>query len=232
MINFQGVSYTYQQHEILKNINIEIHKGEKVGIIGPSGSGKTTLLKLVDKEVIRTKGEVIVQGKALPISQAVTESFNPKMTILESLLEPLIYYRNIKKESAIKLIEAEVSKYHLKAAQLHALPHALSGGELQRFNILRTLLANPDIILCDEVTSKLDLVSEESILNLLNDYHQRNNVTLLIVTHNLEPLIQMVDRIVVIHEGVIVDDFNIEALHDSERNIYVKTMLDLLEIEK
>lgn len=227
MIELNEVYFSYDEAPVLKNINLTIERGEKVGIIGESGSGKTTLQKLLTKELKPNQGTLKVDGTLLPIFQSPIESFNPRVKIISSLGEALKYYLKLPKEKRHEYIKSELPKYDLNEDLLYNFPEEVSGGELQRFNIMRTMMQQSECVICDEITSNLDVFSEKEIIHLLKEEHERRHNTLLIISHNIAMLSHVVDRIVVLYQHEIVDDFSVEEIFNERRHKYTKELVDL-----
>lgn len=221
MIKLKNIFKEYPINEetsffALKNINLEIKKGEYVSIMGPSGSGKSTLMHIIGLLDRPTKGEVYLEDKEVSklsdneVSQIrnrlvgfVFQQFNliNKLTVLENILVPAVYCREKlnfdPKRRAFKLIK----KFNLDGKE-NSYPNKLSGGEQQRVAIARALIMDPPIILADEPTGNLDSKNGEIILSLLEELHKSENRTVIIVTHDLE-IAKRAKRIIRIKDGEI-----------------------------
>lgn len=203
MIKLQNVWKEYHLDKevifaALKNINITIEKGEFTSIIGPSGSGKSTLMHIVGLLDKPSRGSIFIEGKDVSLLSDdqlsslrnefvgfVFQQFNliPKLTILENILIPTIYARIPlsfdPKEKALDLLE----KFGL-SSKMNSFPNKISGGQQQRVAIARSLIMNPKLILADEPTGNLDTKTGEDILRLLYDLHEKEKITVIIVTHD------------------------------------------------
>jgi putative ABC transport system ATP-binding protein len=203
----------------LKNINLEIKKGEFVSIVGPSGSGKSTLMHIIGLLDKPTSGEVYIDNKETSklsdeeTSQIrnrtigfVFQQFNliNKLTVLENILMPTIYCREKldfnPEERALSLIK----KFNISGKE-NSYPNKLSGGQQQRVAIARALIMDPPIILADEPTGNLDSKNGEIILKLLQDLNKEEKRTVIIVTHDLS-IAKRAKRIIQIKDGQIVKD--------------------------
>ncbi|HDG7144065.1 TPA: ATP-binding cassette domain-containing protein [Staphylococcus aureus] len=207
MIELKHVTFGYNKKQmVLQDINITIPDGENVGILGESGCGKSTLASLVLGLFKPVKGEIYLSDNAvLPIFQHPLTSFNPDWTIETSLKEALYYYRGLTDNTAQdQLLLQHLSTFELNAQLLTKLPSEVSGGQLQRFNVMRSLLAQPRVLICDEITSNLDVIAEQ---------------------HDLSVLQRLVNRIIVLKDGMIVDDFAIEELFNVDRHPYTKELV-------
>ncbi len=199
----------------LQGINLEIYRGEYLSILGPSGSGKTTLFNMIGGLDKPTKGEVFVEGVniyKLPEEKLayfrnrkigyVFQTFNliPYLTALDNVALPMIFAgipRKQRIEKAKKLLE-QVGL----GERIYHRPFELSGGQQQRVAIARALANDPAIILADEPTANLDLVTGKQIINLLKDISLKRNVTVITNTHDLK-MIDVSDRVVYIRDGKV-----------------------------
>ncbi|PTJ21325.1 ABC transporter ATP-binding protein [Staphylococcus simulans] len=225
MIKIKHLSFAYDKADILHNINLNIQKGELVGIIGESGSGKTTLMNLILGELTPVQGTIDINSPLiLPIFQQATQSFNPKLTIKASLIEPLKYYANAE-HSFDQVVLPLMSQLDLDSQLLTRYPDQVSGGQLQRFNVLRTVMLQPDVLICDEITSSLDVVAEQKLVEKLKAIHNQQQTTMIIISHDIAMLNQIVERMIVIQNGQIVDDFKTEQLFDESRHSYTKELI-------
>lgn len=201
--------------------------GENVGILGESGCGKSTLASLVLGLFKPVKGEIYLSDNAvLPIFQHPLTSFNPDWTIETSLKEALYYYRGLTDNTAQdQLLLQHLSTFELNAQLLTKLPSEVSGGQLQRFNVMRSLLAQPRVLICDEITSNLDVIAEQNVINILKAQTITNLNHFIVISHDLSVLQRLVNRIIVLKDGMIVDDFAIEELFNVDRHPYTKELV-------
>ncbi|WP_145372626.1 ABC transporter ATP-binding protein [Staphylococcus cohnii] len=229
MIKLQHINFAYKNAPILKNINLTIASNEKVGIVGESGSGKTTLAHVMLGLLTNYQGHYSTQGLSmLPIFQHAYDSFNPKFKIQTALEEPLRYYKGSQSTADIRTnLKYLMSYMHLEESLLQKFPDELSGGQLQRFNTIRTLMLAPDMLICDEITASLDVIAEQRMKKFLKDYHDQTNKGIIMISHDIAFLNQFVERIVVMKDGEIVDDFPIAYLFSEERAHYTKALLSI-----
>jgi putative ABC transport system ATP-binding protein len=199
----------------LKGINLEIYRGEYISILGPSGSGKTTLFNMIGGLDKPTKGKVYIEGidiYSLPDRKLayfrnrklgyVFQTYNliPYLTALDNVALPMVFAgvpRKERIEKAKKLLEAVGL-----GERLHHRPFELSGGQQQRVAVARALANDPEIILADEPTANLDLVTGKQIINLLKEISLSRGVTVITNTHDLK-MIDVSDRVVYIRDGRI-----------------------------
>lgn len=232
MIQLTNLNYQIKKHNILKNINLAIQKGEKVGVIGESGAGKTTLAQLLLGIIKPTSGSRNINAKTiLPIFQHPLESFNHAYTIQQSLDEAVRYF-SIENNAIIRQrLKQLLNATDLSTQLLNRYPDKVSGGQLQRFNIIRSLMLEPEILICDEITSNLDVIVEQKVSALLKQYNNNNQHTMLFISHDLAFVSQVVDRIIVMKKGSIVDDFPRTQLFNANRDEYTQALLNMNEIE-
>lgn len=225
MIKIKHLSFAYDKQNVLHNISLNIQKGELIGVIGESGSGKSTLMNLILGDLRPDQGVIDVNTeRVLPIFQQATQSFNPKLTLRASLKEPLKHYAHA--ESSFDVIVLPLMKQlNLEQRLLERYPDQVSGGQLQRFNVLRTVMLQPDVLICDEITSSLDVVAEQKLISQLKAIHQQQQTTMVIISHDIAMLNQIADRMIVLQNGHIVDDFNKQDLFASTRHAYTKELI-------
>jgi len=218
IIEIKGLKKSYDKGKItaLNGIDLQIKKGEFVSIIGPSGSGKSTLLNMIGALDTAGEGSVEVAGidltKTKDLSKFRSQEIGfvfqlhnliPNLTVLENVQIPMIGTSISGKDMEKRALEL------LKSVDLedriNQRPTKLSGGERQRVAIARALVNNPSIILADEPTGALDSKTGDIILDLLKDLHKKENVTLVMVTH--EPYVaNMADRIITVRDGKILEE--------------------------
>lgn len=205
IIQVNNLSKQYLEGDvILKNINLGIEKGEVISIIGPSGGGKSTLLRcLIGLEEIDS-GDVKVPDKKK--MGMVFQSFNlfPHKTAIQNIMESLIVVDKMDKSEAKKIAYDLLEKVGLKD-RADFYPKALSGGQKQRVAIARALARNPEVLLFDEPTSALDPDMVKEVLNVIEQLRDSSNITMVIVSHEIDFVNQISDRIVVMENGNIKD---------------------------
>ncbi|MGG5373303.1 ABC transporter ATP-binding protein [Enterococcus sp. AZ196] len=202
-------------------LSLSIKKGQTLGVVGESGSGKSTLanmLMLIEKP---TKGSIFYHDKNLlmlkkheihqlrPNIQIVFQdpqaSLNPKMKVIDTVVEPLINYKRLdKKNKYAKAIEL-LQMVDLSEDYLNRYPRQLSGGQCQRVSIARALALEPELLICDEATSALDASVQKSIIDLLIKLQQQTQMAMLFISHDLALVHSLTDELLVMKNGVIVD---------------------------
>ncbi len=173
--------YDSKQDWILENKNIKIEKGERVAILAPSGYGKTTLAMLLAGYLEPQKGEILLDGNPLPkkgicpvqlIYQHPEKAINPRWRLQKVL------------EESSEINEKVLEAFGIEKAWLSRYPRELSGGELQRFCVARALMSGAEYLICDEISTMLDVITQAQIWNVILDEAKQRNMGLLIVTHN------------------------------------------------
>ena len=213
IISVQNLSKSYSTLAVLKDINLEVKKGEVIAIIGPSGSGKSTMLRCLNALETISGGEIYYKGE--PISKMkkytslreevgmVFQHFNlfPHMTVLENIVYAPIKVKKRAKDTirmeALNLLET-VGLEEKK----DVYPEMLSGGQKQRVAIARALIKNPKMLLCDELTGALDSKSSRSVLRFIGKVNEKFGTTIIIITHN-EAIADMADTVIRIKDGQV-----------------------------
>lgn len=203
IIKVNDLSKQYLEGDvILKGVNLDIEKGEVVSIIGPSGGGKSTLLRcLIGLEEIDSGNIEVPDKKKMGM---VFQSFNlfPHKTAIQNIMESLIVVDKMDKSEAKKIAYGLLEKVGLKD-RADFYPKALSGGQKQRVAIARALARNPEVLLFDEPTSALDPDMVKEVLNVIEQLRESSNITMVIVSHEIDFVNQISDRIVVMENGNI-----------------------------
>ena len=203
IIKVNDLSKQYLEGDvILKGVNLDIEKGEVVSIIGPSGGGKSTLLRcLIGLEEIDSGNKEVPDKKKMGM---VFQSFNlfPHKTAIQNIMESLIVVDKMDKSEAKKIAYDLLEKVGLKD-RADFYPKALSGGQKQRVAIARALARNPEVLLFDEPTSALDPDMVKEVLNVIEQLRESSNITMVIVSHEIDFVNQISDRIVVMENGNI-----------------------------
>jgi peptide/nickel transport system ATP-binding protein len=215
---------------VVSHVNLSLKSGEFIGIAGPSGSGKSTLLRALLGLMPLHEGKVVFNDTPLSsqrrrilgqlIYQDPDRSFNPVMTIGVALKEILNYHATAKSSHIDHYLQA----LQLPSDTLVRLPHTFSGGQKQRIAILRALLVNPPILLCDEPFSSLDIQLQHELMNLLQGLCKQSGMGIIMVAHNLPLLAKYCDRILVINKGEVYWEGSPSALYESDDS-WLKTLV-------
>ncbi|API90149.1 methionine ABC transporter ATP-binding protein [Marinilactibacillus sp. 15R] len=241
MIELKEIKKIYKTKQAdvaaLDNVNIAIQDGEVYGIVGYSGAGKSTLLRLLNGLEKPTSGEVSLAGKALNTLKKSTlrkerqkigmifQHFNLlwSRTVLENILFPLEIARVPKakrKQRALELIRL----VGLEGRE-QAYPSELSGGQKQRVGIARALANDPTVLLCDEATSALDPKTTEDVLELLLDINKKLNLTIVLITHEMQVIRRICDRVAVMSDGKVVEEGQVKEVFKNPRETITKQFI-------
>ena len=228
VIQINGVSAGYggdvtknPTEVILKDINLELARGEVLGVIGESGSGKSTLARVIAGLLPSFQGDTLLDGQKLSprledrprselrkiqfVYQMADTAINPKQTIGNILGRPLEFYLNMfgqkRKDRVLELLDM----VELPKEFYTRYPHELSGGQKQRVNLARALAAEPEVLLCDEVTSALDSIVGANVIELLRGLRKNLGVSFVFISHDLSTVSAFADSIAVMYKGIIAE---------------------------
>ena len=223
ILTIKDVAATYTGEEnVLEDINLTVRKGRTVALVGESGSGKSTLARVITGLLPATQGSINFLGEDLPLElkhrtkdnlrrlqmiyQMPDTALNPKQTVRRVIGRPLEFYFGMGGKKAEERIRELLSSIELEPdTYINRMTTELSGGEKQRICIARALAARPDLIICDEVTSALDQLVAEGILDLLQDLQNKTDISYLFITHDLATVKAISDKIVIMLEGKIIE---------------------------
>lgn len=194
-IEAKNISFRYNDRSplVLKSVSLNVKEGERVGLLGPSGRGKSTLIKIMAGYLKPVEGEVLLDGKPLPskgvspvqlIYQHPEKAINPRWKMKKVLQESGMYKEEV------------MEKLGIEKEWLERYPRELSGGELQRFCVARSLFPGTQILLADEISTMLDVITQAQIWNFLIEETQKRNIGMVVVSHNRELLNKVCTRIV------------------------------------
>jgi D-methionine transport system ATP-binding protein len=244
IIQIKNISKQYHKGQQASNdISLNITEGKIFGIIGSSGAGKSTLLRCINLLEKPTSGEIWVGDKnVLSLSSKelnkvrksmgmIFQHFNllASKTAIENVELPLKLVHTSKttrKESALKLLE----KVGL-VDKANSFPAQLSGGQKQRVAIARALALNPKILLCDEATSALDPASTVSILRLLKQINRESNITIVLITHEMQVIKQICDEVAVLSKGNLVEVDSVDEVFNHPKSEITKELLTLSDLK-
>jgi peptide/nickel transport system ATP-binding protein len=231
--------------QALDNVSFDIRSGECLGLVGESGCGKTTVSKVILRVLNPDAGSVryddgnglrsllalsdeelaAMRRRIQYIFQDPVSSLNPRMTVFDIISEPLIIHGQRDAQARASIIKELMQHVGLDPRFLSRYPHSFSGGQRQRIGIARALALNPDLIICDEPVSALDVSVQAQVLNLLKDLQQSLGLTYLFISHNLAVVDYMADRIAVMCAGYLVEVAPRELLFRNPVHPYTKALL-------
>ncbi len=228
----------------LNNLSLSIKKGETLAIVGESGSGKSTLARCLLQLLSLDEGELFFKGKNLKtlkiedkkdlkrqiqmVFQDPYASLNPRMKIGEILEEGLLIHGLGDKTSRDKKIRDMIKKVGLEFADLTKYPHQFSGGQRQRIGIARALIVDPELVICDEPVSALDVSIQAQILLLLKELQKELGLSYLFISHDLRVVRHMADHIVVMHQGKIVEQGSVKNIYEKPKASYTRELLNAI----
>lgn len=242
VVSVQNVSASYGDTPVLHDVSFDIYAGMTVAVVGESGSGKSTTARCITGLLPPTSGKIVMNGVEMPpsyksrtkeqlrqaqmIYQMADTALNPKVRICDIIGRPAEFYMGLKGgklksrvDELLDLIELEPSKYYSR------YPPELSGGQKQRIGIARALAAEPNFIICDEVTSALDQLVAEGILKLLDRLQKELNLAYMFITHDLATVRSIADEVVVMKQGEVVEQGAKEEMFTPPHHPYTDLLL-------
>jgi len=224
------------------DVSVKIHKGEIVALVGESGSGKSTLGRAMVRLLKPTAGEIYFKGNEIGglsakelrpyrtnmqvVFQDPLSSLNPRLTIATTLTEPMkVHGIGDSDDHRVELAARLMEDVQLTSDYLWRYPHEFSGGQRQRIGIARALSVNPELIVCDEITSALDVSVQAELLQLLLQLRSRYGLTLLFITHNISVVEYVSDRTLVMHQGRLVEAGDTSSVCGDPQHEYTKTLI-------
>ena len=247
MIVLEGRDLTkvYGRHKTafhaLRGVSFRLEDGEILGLAGESGSGKSTILKLISGLEPPTSGSILLHGRELSprrtkeeyrtmqmIFQSATASFHPRRTIADSITESV---RTLRGKNASVDFAALADLVGLPAVLMERYPRQLSGGQCQRMAIARAMAAEPEILLCDEITSALDVSSQAQILRLLAEICHKKHTSAIFVSHDLAVIRCLCDRVTILRGGALIEEGEVAQVIGAPKEAYTRKLVDsVLEI--
>ena len=234
-----GESLRRRRVVAVDGVSFSVARGECVGIVGESGCGKSTLVRTIVGLQKPDSGRIMIEGQLLGahidraqrrriqlVFQDPFSALNPDMKIGSMLGELLRVHRLVPRRSINSRCGELLAAVGLSADYLDVYPQGLSGGQRQRVSIARALALEPEIILADEVVSALDVSVQADILNLIIRLRQELGLTVLFISHDLAVVRQLCDRVLVMHQGRVVESGPVERVFASPEHDYTKTLLD------
>ena len=225
-----------------RDVSFELARGECVGLVGESGSGKTTIARAIAGLHPISGGTITLDGEPLAglakrrslvqrqriqiIFQNPTDALNPRQTVQKAVARPAQLLRKLKSTEALAEVDRLLELVRLPKRVAHRYPTELSGGERQRIGIARALAARPDLIVCDEITSALDVSVQAAVLELLSDLRENLGLSLLFITHDLGVVATVAERTLVLDDGVICEAGSTATILGHPANAYTQRLLE------
>jgi peptide/nickel transport system ATP-binding protein len=249
LLSGQGVGKTYASRDwmgrnrataALQNAHVAVHAGETVGIVGESGSGKSTFARCLIRLIDPTEGRILwgndevatlpesrlrpLRNRVQVVFQDPNRSLNPRRTVGQSMVEGAMNFGQSRAEAEALAAEL-MTQVRLPVEALLRYPSQFSGGQRQRLAIARALACRPQVLVADEAVSALDVSVQAQILNLLREIQGRLGLGLLFITHDLRVAAQLCDRVIVMHQGLIVEEGPTHELYANPQQDYTRRLL-------
>ncbi|WP_223593888.1 ABC transporter ATP-binding protein [Neobacillus bataviensis] len=228
-------------------VSFEVFRGETLGIVGESGCGKSTMARLINQLIRPSDGKVVFKGQDLAsmgtkeirasrksiqmVFQNPYASLDPRKTIKQLIAEPLEIHKVGDPLSRKTRVQELLEVVGLSSYHADRYPHEFSGGQRQRINIARALALNPDVIICDEPVSALDVSVQAQVINLLKDLQKKFDLTYIFISHDLNVVRYMCDRIAVMYLGKIVEIGTFAEIYETPLHPYTKALLSAIPKE-
>ena len=233
-----------EMFKAVDDVSFSVKRGSTLAIVGESGSGKSTVANMVLKLLEPTSGTVTYEGKDIsgfkgkelldfrrhvqPVFQNPYGSLDPMYSIYRSIEEPLRIHGIGDKKSRVKRVRELLDMVELPESVMTRYPNELSGGQRQRIAIARAMALDPDVIVCDEAVSALDVLVQDQVLRLLNDLQAEKGLSYLFITHDLAVVRQIADEVVVMQKGKLVEHATTDEVFDHPRKQYTRDLLDAI----
>lgn len=236
-----GSLFRPNQVKAVRGVTMRVEKGQTLGIVGESGCGKSTTANVMCGLVAPTSGKVFFKGEEVTkrtaesrrrigrvvsvVFQDPATALNPRMVVRDQLADPMRVHRIGTETERMKRVRELISMVGLPASALDTLPGQLSGGQRQRVAIARALAVGPDAIIADEPTSALDVSVRAQVLNLLMDLKRELDLAMVFISHDIQTVRYISDRIAVMNAGVVVEEGPAAELLANPRDPYTRTLL-------
>ena len=233
-----------EMFKAVDDVSFSVKRGSTLAIVGESGSGKSTVANMVLKLLEPTSGTVTYEGKDIsgfkgkelldfrrhvqPVFQNPYGSLDPMYSIYRSIEEPLRIHGIGEKKSRVKRVRELLDMVELPESVMGRYPNELSGGQRQRIAIARAMALDPDVIVCDEAVSALDVLVQDQVLRLLNDLQAEKGLSYLFITHDLAVVRQIADEVVVMQKGKLVEHATTDEVFDHPKQQYTRDLLDAI----
>ena len=233
-----------EMFKAVDDVSFSVKRGSTLAIVGESGSGKSTVANMVLKLLEPTSGTVTYEGKDIsgfkgkelldfrrhvqPVFQNPYGSLDPMYSIYRSIEEPLRIHGIGDKKSRVKRVRELLDMVELPESVMGRYPNELSGGQRQRIAIARAMALDPDVIVCDEAVSALDVLVQDQVLRLLNDLQAEKGLSYLFITHDLAVVRQIADEVVVMQHGKLVEHATTDEVFDHPQKQYTRDLLDAI----
>lgn len=225
----------------LNDVSLTLKQGETLGVVGESGSGKSTLARVICQLQKATAGTVTWKGNDIRlynrqqlhhyrqqiqlIFQDPLDALDPRMTIGQIIAEPARHLLPLPDAEIQQKMQTMIAKMGLSDEHLNRYPHEFSGGQCQRIGIARAMMVEPELLVCDEPVSALDVSVQAQIINLLNELKQQHGMSQLFISHDMSVVKHSCDRLIVLYQGEIVETGPVEAIFGNPKHPYTRKLL-------
>ena len=229
MLEVRNLCKKFGGNTVLQDVNFCVGSEEFICLLGESGSGKSTIAEILMGLNRKCDGEICWVDNTVACTQYIYQnpdrSFNPFWTMEQSLMEPLLLQKYSKK-AALKKISSMMSKADLSLELLKKKTKECSGGQKQRMAIIRALLCNPKLLIADEITSALDPITERKIIELLKKLQKTYHMSVLYITHRIQAIEDVADRVLVLDKGQIVESGPASEVLQNPQHPYTQNLIE------
>jgi peptide/nickel transport system ATP-binding protein len=239
-VSYAGRRWFAKPVVAVRKVSFDLQQGKTLGLVGESGSGKSSLAKAITGLIDLSGGRIWFHGRELPLHTRFSSTLykriqyifqdsygalNPRHKVSQLISEPLDIHRVMRGSERRPFLERLVEEVGLEPMHLDRYPQELSGGQRQRVNIARALALSPELLICDEIVSALDVSIQARVLNLLKDIQEQRDLSLIFISHDLAVVRFMADHIAVMHQGKIVERNYARDIIESPNNPYTKELI-------
>ena len=236
LLTVEGLTKKFGGRTVLDGVSFSLDAGRRLGVVGRSGCGKSTLVKLITRMIDADGGRIVFDGEDIThstnlravyrkmqmIFQSPEDSFNPRRTLGWSIGEPL---RNLGMSDVDSRVVQLLSEVELSGEIAGRYPHEVSGGQCQRAAIARAIAIEPKLLICDEATSALDVDVQAQVIALLRRLNSEKSIALLFITHDLALLPTIAERVLVMHDGRIVESGRVDEVIAAPQSEFTRELL-------
>ena len=247
LLDARHLGKQYEQFQAVDDVSFSISAGESVGLVGESGSGKSTISRMICRLIDKTGGSICFEGQDIgevparifhshPVRRRIqivfqdpNDSLNPRFCAFDSIAHPLRRLSSSQDEKAVRTrVEECAVRVGLGAELLTRFPHQLSGGQKARVGIARAIATRPDLLVLDEPTAALDVSVQAVVLKLLDDLRREEGLAFLFVSHDLNVVRMMCERVIVLKNGKVVEEADSQTLFSAPRTAYTRELLEAI----